>query len=148
MRVGPGINNLFVRFYTLAAGLAFGLAGAFALGGASRFAGPSFEGARDLVSWLPGHPHLWWGALFAVYGVALVASLGRAIAVHVLRFGVVVYLFLTVSFVSSVVFERAAVLQDGSIVRAALSGIVAYGTFTVFHLTLSDHLTHRGWEGC
>lgn len=147
--LGPRANNLFVRLYVLMAGLGFALGGAFALGGSQRFASPAFEGARDLVAFLPGQAHVWWGGLFIFYGVLLVAALGRRVAaIHVLRFGVVVYLFLTTSFISSVVFERSLVLADGSVVKAALSGIVAYGSFAIAHLILSDHLTHKGWEGC
>lgn len=131
-------NSLFVQFYSLSIGLAFGLGGAFLLGGTARFAGPDFAGAISMVAWLPVSAHVIWGVIFLGYGLALVFLIGRRAAIHALRAGVALYLFLVSGFV-------IALWLDG---RAALSGIVAYGVFAIAHLLLSDHLLSRGWEGC
>ena len=131
-------NTLFVRFYVLVTGLAFGLGGAFLLGGPERFSSPSFAGLRNLFGWTGIPPHLTVAALFSIYGFLLVMQLGRWHAVHVLRAGIAVYLFLVLGL-------AYAVAIDG---RAALSGVVVYSVAAIAHAYLSDHLTHRGWEGC
>lgn len=135
----PSYSKLFVRLYVLCACLGIGLGVAILVGGAHRFSGPSFVGPRDLVEpWLPWPAYWAWGTLFASYGLWVVFALGRRHAVHTLRFGVVVYLFLVLSFARSV----------GMDVRASLTGVVAYSAIAVLHLLLSDHLAHRGWERC
>lgn len=129
---------LFVRFYALMACIAIGLGIAFFVGGEVRFSGHGFVGAHDLVAWLPIPAYLSWAALFLIYGLGLVAALGKKdLAIHLLRFGVVIYLFLVTSFVRSAMLDPVA----------ALSGIVIYTATAVAHLFLSDHLTQLGWGG-
>lgn len=134
----PNYNSLFVRVYALMACLGIGLGVAVAVGGDDRFSEPSFTTPRALVSWLPIAPHWVWGLMFIVFGTVLVITLGRRIAVHVLRFGIVVYLFLATSFAGSVQVDA----------RASFVGIVFCSGLAVLHLLLSDHLTSKGWERC
>lgn len=133
----PDYNKLFVRLYTLCACLAIGLAFAVTAGGEKRFSGPSFNGPRALVEyWVPpGYAHWVWGLMFLCHGLWLVFAMGRRMAVHALRFGIVTYTFLALSFGGSV----------ASTPTAAGTGVVAYLIFAAIHLYLSDHLTSRGW---
>lgn len=130
-------NTLFIRLYVTLLAVAVGLGVAFG-SSAIRFAGPSFKGAVNLVTWLPFPPHLIWGGLFLTYGTTLLLLLGRMAAIHALRAGVVLYLFLATSFVHSMFLQP----------MAAASGVVVYTGIAVIHAFLSDHLTHQGWEGC
>lgn len=135
----PTTNTLFFRFYVLVVGLAFGLGAVFYIGGVPRFSGPSFVGARDLVGWVPYlRPHEVFGLIFLIFGLMLVGGLGRVWAVHVLRFGVALYLFFVVSLAHSA-------FSDGHV---PFTGIVVYTACALAHLLLSDHLHARGWEGC
>lgn len=120
--------------------LAVGLGTVILVGGAERFSGPNFNGAHALTDWLPLFPaHVYWGSLFMLYGGALILSLGRTIAVHTLRFGMVVYLFFAVSFAMSLHSEP----------KAALTAVVAYTIFFGIHTFLSDHLAHHHvWAEC
>lgn len=131
-------TTLFLRCYVLAACQGVALGGVFLLGGANRFAGPSFETPRNLFAWTGLPAHWIWGGVFLTYGLALVLSLGRERAVHVLRGGLALYLFLALSFAGSVFADA----------RAAMSGFVSYTIIALIHLVLSDHLHNRGWEGC
>ena len=131
-------GTLFVRAYTLMIALACGLGAVILTSGHERFSTPSFRGARDLVAWLPGEAHYYWGGLFLVYGLILIGALGRPIAVHALRFGMVIYLFFAITFFLSLLAES----------KAGLTGCVAYMTFFGFHAVLSDHLSHRSWTDC
>lgn len=130
-------HDLLVRSYVLLAALSCGVGGVILAGGAERFSGPSFEGPRDLVAWLPLDAWVWWGTLFMAHGVALALALKRPLAVHMLRFGMVVYAFLAITFAASVFQEPAA----------AATGVIAYTGFAALALFASDHLEHHGWEG-
>lgn len=134
----PNYSSLFVRVYALMACLGIGLGVAIAAGGEQRFEGPMFEAPRNLVAWLPIQPYWSWALLFSAYGLTLVGTLGRRMAVHTLRFGIVVYFFAASCFAGSMQIDP----------RASAVGLV----FTVFaaalHLFTSDHLTKRGWERC
>lgn len=131
-------QSLFFRMYVLMACLGIGLGMAILAGGADRFSGPSLTGPRNLVSWTGLEPHLVWGSAFLIYGLILVFALGRQVAVWALRGGVALYLFFVISFATSIVVEP----------RASITGLVAYGVFSLIHLYLSDHLHNRRWEGC
>lgn len=129
-------HSLFVRAYTLMVGLCFGLGAVVLTGGEPRFSAPSFTGPKALVGWLPFlPPYAWWGALFILHGIVLVLSLGRSYAVHVLRFGIVVFWFLSFAFVVSAVREPTA----------GIMAVVAYAVFGALFLFLSDHLSAHGW---
>lgn len=131
-------HDLFMRIYVLMAALSCGVGAVILTGGASRFSGPGFRGPRDLVAWLPFFDAwVYWGALFALHGIALALSMKRSIAVHTLRFGMVVYVFLAITFVVSVFKEPTA----------AAVGSVAYFVFAILALFMSDHLERFGWEG-
>lgn len=137
--MGVPYSSLFVRVYILLVSLAFGLAVAVWVGGEQRFSGPSFAGARALVEWIPFLDPSWaWGGLFFAHGAWLVFSLGRVVAIHALRFGIVVYFFFVVTLISSVISQPLA----------ALTGIVVYSAVAALHAFMADHLAHRGWERC
>lgn len=130
-------KDLFFRVYVLMAALSCGLAGVILEGGSIRFSGPGFRGPRELVSWLPFfEPHFYWGVLFMLHGIALVVCVYRPLAKHVLRFGLVVYSFLSLTFLLSV-FKEPTV---------AATGCVAYLGLGTLCLLLSDHLEQYGWE--
>ena len=131
-------SKLAVRLYILCACLAFGLGAAVLVGREERFSGPSFTTPRALVEWSGVPAYIGWAGLFIVYGILLVFSLGRDRAVHVLRFGIVVYCFLALSFLGSVAVDP----------KASITGVVAYFSFAMAHLFLSDHLVFRGWDRC
>lgn len=128
-------RRLFVRFYALGIALAIGLGTAMLAGGPERFATPSFESAVRLVAWMPGPPNVPWACVFLIYGTALVFVLGKPIAVHVLRFGIAVYLFFVTTFIWSLFINT----------KASLAGLVIYSAFATGHLFLSDHLSQKGW---
>lgn len=129
-------HDLFVRTYVLMVGLTFGLGSVILTGGSERFSGPSFAGPRVLAEPLPWlQPHVYWGLLFLLHGLLLVTALGRQRAVHVLRFGIVVFWFLAFGFVVSG-FQQST---------AALTGVVAYLVVGSLFLVLSDHVRARGW---
>lgn len=132
-------NGLFaVRFYVLAAGLGIGLGAATLVGGEARFSEPSYSGPAGLVLWTGIPAHWVWGAIFLTYGIILVLAFGRhTTSIHALRFGVVLYFFLAVSFVGSAALDA----------RASLTGIIVYTVFAMAHAFLSDHFHSRGWEG-
>lgn len=131
-------GDLFVRVYTLMVGLAFGLGTVTISGGAARFSSPSFDGPKNLVSWLPFLPeHTYWGLIFLAYGCGLVVSMGRQYAVHILRLGIVVFLFLAVGMSASLIGAP----------KAALTGVVTYTAIASLFLLLSDHLRVHGWGG-
>lgn len=137
MRAQINPSTIAVRMYTLLVGLALGLGGVILLGGHDRFAGESFHGARMLVEWVPvAPPWVLWGSLFIAYGLSLAWSMGRDIGVHALRFGVVVYMFLVISFLESLFPEPTA----------ALTAVVAYTTFALIHGVLSVHVEKYGWS--
>lgn len=127
--------EILLQTYMLMVALSFGLGGVIIAGGEQRFSGPSFKGARDLVSWA-GDPHLLWGAMFILLGALLVWGVGKRMAIHFLRFGLVVFVFLALSFVRSISVSPAV----------ALTGIVAYAIFGALHLALSLHLDKHGWN--
>lgn len=130
-------RDLFFRTYVLLSCLGCGMGGVILTGGAARFSGPAFRGPRDLVDWLPiFDAWVYWGVLFVLYGLALGIAMKRSIAVHVLRFGMVVYTFLSLTFMLSV-------LQEPTV---AATGCVAYLIFAVLSLFMSDHLETFGWE--
>lgn len=130
-------HDLFVRVYGLMIGLSFGLGAVILSGGPRRFNNPTFEGPRDLVAWLPlMPPYAWWGVMFLVYGTVLAVCIGRMVAVHVLRFGIVVFAFLTIAFLSSVLQSPVAVM----------TGVVAYLVFALLFAVLQDHLSASGWK--
>jgi hypothetical protein len=130
-------TSLFLRGYVLMAAQGLGLGGVFMFGGESRFSGPAFHSLRDLTEWTTIPPHWVWGGVFMAYGFTLVFALGKSWAVHVLRGGLALYLFLALSFGGSAWNDE----------RAAWSGLVSYSILAVVHLILSDHLSSRGWEG-
>lgn len=130
-------DTFLLRLYTLLVGLSFGLGTVILTGGPQRFASPSFDGPKALTSVLPWFsPHTYWGLLFAAYGLALIGALGRWQAVHVLRFGVVVYMFLAVALTVSVFTNPIA----------ALTGVVTYLVLAGFHAVVSEHIAHTGWN--
>lgn len=135
MRTRIEFSTLFVRLYVLMVALAFGLGAAFLLGKTERFSEPSLAGMRNLVGWLPVAPHILWGAVFLVFGLSLIGALGRSVAVHVLRGGMVIYLFMVTGLVMAP-FEEP---------KASLTGIVVYMGMFGCHAVLADHLAHRGW---
>lgn len=138
MRSGIDFHTLFVRTYSLMIGLQFGLGAVMIAGGRERFSAPSFDGPRDLVAALPYFPpHVYWGLLFLLHGAALVLTMGRRGAIHVLRFGLVVCMFLTIAFLISVFTNPVA----------ALVWVVTYAALGVLFLLLADHLHDRGWTG-
>ena len=134
----PNYNSLFVRIYALMACLGIGLGVAIVVGGTERFSGPSFRGPHNLVDWTGMPAYAVWGVVFLAYGLSLVFSLGRRAAIHVLRVGIALYFFFVLSFATSVAVDP----------KASITGCVAYTITAVVHLYLSDHLHHRGWEGC
>jgi len=125
-----------VRFYVLGTCLAIGLAVAIVGGGDARFSAPSFDGPRGLVSWTGFDPHLVWGAAFLAYGIVLVGGLGRTWAIHALRFGLVLYWFLAISFTGSLFTQPTA----------SATGLVAYACIGVAHALLADHFHAYGWD--
>lgn len=134
----PGHSALFVRTYILCACLAIGIGSVILLGGARRFNAPIFRTPRALVEWLPMDPHWSWGLLFLAHGVALALTYARATALHVLRFGIVVHLFMAIGVASSVALEA----------RAPAVAVVGFLFFAGIHLFLSDYLAGRDWDGC
>lgn len=135
-------DTLTARVYMLMVGVSFGL-GAVVLGGdPRRFSGPSFEGPRHLVQWVPGwEPHQLWGALFLLHAIIMVALWGRTTAVHALRFGMVVFWFLAIAFATSV----ATVEMVRSQPAPALTAVVMYTGWGTLYLLVSDYLSDRGW---
>lgn len=129
-------ETLLLQIYSLKIALAFGLGAVILAGGDQRFNNPSFQSPRDLVSWTGLDARVVWGILFLALGAALVFTIGMRLAVHVLRFGMVVYMFLVVGFIVSVINSPAA----------SLTGIVAYGTFGIAHALVSVHLDKYGWN--
>ena len=138
MNTRLNFTTLFLRCYVLAACQGVALGGVFLLGGDNRFSSPSFETPRNLLAWTGLPAHWGWGTVFLMYGLALVMSLGQDRAVHVLRMGLALYLFLALSFAGSVFADA----------RAAMSGFVSYTIIALIHLVLSDHLHGRGWKEC
>lgn len=138
MNARTDYGSLFVRLYILLIALAAGLAAAVWIGGSERFSGPSFAGPRHLVAWIPVDSSVLWGTLFFLHGMWLTFSLGRKMAIHAMRFGIVVYLFFAVSLITSVLREPVA----------AMTGVVVYTVVALWHLLMSDHLVHLGWERC
>lgn len=139
MRPYPNLHGgLFVKVYMLMVALAGGLASAFLVGGEARFAGPSFATPRALVQWLPIDAYLVWGIGALAYAVCLILTLGRPLAIHVLRAGIILYFLLALSFAGSVVVDA----------KAAASGFTTYFVIATLHLVLQDHLSSRGWERC
>jgi len=127
-----------VKVYVLMAALAMGMSGAFIVGGEARFSSPSFTVPAQLVQALPFGSNVAWGTFFFCYAIALIYTLGRSGAIHVLRFGIALYLFLAISFGGSVVVDT----------KAAASGAITYIAIATLHLFLQDHLSSRGWERC
>lgn len=133
---GPAGTLLFVRLYCTLVVLATGLGVVVLFGGENRFSAPGFAGARALVSFVPVKPYVAWGLIFLAYGLALLAALGKRAAVHVLRFGMMLYIFFAIGLLKSVL--------DSPITAA--TGVVVYGCCMLFHAFLSDYLDHNGWE--
>lgn len=130
-------RDLFFRSYVLLAGLGCGMGGVILTGGEDRFSGPAFRGPRDLVDWLPFFDAwVYWGVLFLMYGMALGVTMKRPAAVHVLRFGLVVYSFLALTLAVSVLREPTV---------AAVGCVLCLG-FAALSLFMSDHLGCFGWE--
>ncbi len=131
-------DTLFSRLYVLMACISCGAGAVILGGGAPRFSGDEFKGARDLVNWMPFFDSwVYWGALFLLHGLGVGYSLQRPIAKHVLRFGIVVYTFLAFTLVYS--------LTQGPTV-AAFGCVLCFG-IAVLALFLSDHLEQHGWGG-
>jgi hypothetical protein len=126
-----------VRFYVLLTCLSIALGVVVSLGGAERFSEPSFDGPRAIVQWMPIEEHYVWGAMLLVFSLALVGALGRGVAIHVLRVGLVVYFFLAAGFIGSAIVEPTASL---------ILSVVFLGIGTA-HALLADHFDARGWEG-
>lgn len=134
---GPTGSLLFIRMYAVTVLLAAGLGAVVLYGREERFSGPAFAGPRDFVEWVPVlAPYQVWAGAFLIYGLLLVAALGRAYAVHVLRVGMILYFFFSLSFALSVLSNPVA----------AATGVVAYLCFFLIHLFLSDHLSATGWK--
>ncbi len=129
-------ETLLIQMYMLKVALAFGLGGVVLMGGSGRFSNTTFGGPRDLVDWTGIPAHVIWGLMFLALGTGLIWSVGKPAAVHFLRFGMVVYVFLVITFVVSVVNSPTA----------ALTGVVAYGVFATAHALLSTHLAAYGWK--
>lgn len=135
----PEFGSLHVRIYVILAALSCGLGGVILTGQEQRFSAPTFAQARALVEWWPfAPPWALWGTMFVLYGTALALAFGRPIAVHVVRFGMVPYLFFTITILFSGFAD----------IRASLTGVVAYSTFFALHAVVADHLAHRSWAGC
>ena len=116
------------RVYGTMIGLMVGLGVAVLSGGPGRFSGPSFQGPKDLISWLPFWPeYIYWGLLFLLHGISLVVAQGKTWEHHVLRFGTVVCFFWVTGFIKAA-FDTPV---------AALTGIVAYSAFGLIFAFLS-----------
>lgn len=129
-------ETLLIQMYSLKVALAFGLGAVVLAGGDERFSGPTFRGPKNLFAWTDLNPRLVWGMIFLCLGAGLVWAIGKPVAIQVLRFGLVVYCFLVVTFLWSA-FQSPT---------AALTGVVAYGTFAAAHALLSVHLDAYGWN--
>jgi hypothetical protein len=129
-------ETLLIQMYSLKVALAFGLSAVIVAGGEERFSGDAFKGPRALVAWLPVEPYMPWATLFLLLGAALVYGIGKPVAIHVLRFGMVVYVFLLIAFACSA-------FQDPTV---AFTGCVAYTVFAAAHLLVSAHLDTYGWH--
>lgn len=131
------LSSLVLRVYAVMACISVGLGAVFLWGGEERFSGDAFATPRRLVSWMSVAPSTVWGGAFLIFGVVMALCIGKQLAVWVLRVGVALYLLLSLSFLWSV--------MDSA--QVAASGCVVYAGIALVHLFLSDHLTHRGWEG-
>lgn len=130
-------RDLFFRSYVLLACLGCAIGGVILTGRSERFSGPAFRGPRDLVDWIPLlDAWVCWGVLFLLYGLTLGLAMKRAAAVHVLRFGLVVYTFLALTLAVSVLREPTV---------AAIGCVLCMG-FAALSLIMSDHLECNGWE--
>lgn len=137
VRASP--EALLVQLYVLDITLAGALGAVLLVSGERQFSGPAFTSAQDLVDWMPGEPHVTWGCLFIALAATLLGSLGRQeSAVRVLRFGMVVYVFLAVACLSALVFRDAD--EAGSFI------CIASLIFATNHLVLSVHLDGYGWR--
>lgn len=137
MRLNLDLTSLALRVYAVMACISVGLGAVFLWGGEERFSGPAFRTPRQLVSWMSVDPSTVWGGAFLIFGLVMAFCIGKQGAVWVLRAGVALYLLLAISFLGSVMHSP----------QVAASGCVVYAGIALVHLFLSDHLTHRGWEG-
>lgn len=128
-------RDLFFRCYALLAAVSCTFGAVILVGGPDRFTEPSFAGPRELVSWAPFEPWVYWGALFMIHGIVMILSIKRKPAVNVLRFAMVVYVFLTITFLVSVFREPTA----------TAGWCVIFAGFACLALFLSDHLGEYGW---
>lgn len=131
---------LFVRLYVLLTGLTLCCGGVVLAGGETRFSGPAYDTPRALAkAFLPDFmpPYQWWGVLFLLLGAALALSTGHMIAVHVLRFGIVVNWFLALGLAGSA-WHNATVGLLGMMMFVGAGGL---------YLIMADHLYTRRWDG-
>lgn len=134
---GLSLATLLIQMYSLMIALAFGLGVVILTGGDGRFSGTALSGARDLANWVPIlEPQEVWGALFLLLSFALVWGIGKRAAIHILRFALVVYLFLAIAFLNS----------SGTDPTVALTAVVAYVTFGIAHALISVELDLHGWR--
>lgn len=129
-------ETLLLQMYSLKVALACGLGAVILAGGDERFSAPALGSAKDLVAWTGANPRIVWGLLFLAIGVALIWALGKRVAIHILRFGLVVYMFFVVGLAISVFRDPAA----------GLMGIVVFTVLGAAHALLSVHLEKYGWQ--
>ena len=130
------LDDLAVRVYVLLVAGCFAIGVAVLVGNDSRFEGPSFEVALALGELFPlFDAHTWWALLFLTLGGLLIATLGRRIAVHVLRFGFVVFTALAFTFI----------LSAFTTPTASLAVIPAFLVIAGIFVLLGDHIAHKGW---
>lgn len=130
---------LLFQVYSLMVASAIGLSAViFTSGffGSDVFRGGELRGPRDLVQWIPyTTPEALWGILFLAIGALLIWGIQKSWTIHVLRFSLVVYLFLSISFVTSVGTSAISLM-------AAVFALI----HALLHLVLSVRIDVYGWR--
>lgn len=115
--------------------LAVGVGITILLGGENEFSSPAFTGPKNFVEWTQIPAFVVWGCVYLFYGSLLIVSVGKTVAIHVLRAGMIVYGFFGISFTSSLLSSPDA------------SGIfvVLFVVLFALHALLADYLAEHGW---
>lgn len=130
---------LLIQVYSLMVAAAIGLATVILSAGAlagEDFLGGELEGPRALVDWVPFlSPEVLWGFLFLAVGAGLIWGIQKRWTIHLLRFCIVVYTFLALSFVTS----------DGVSAISLMAAVLAL-IHAGMHLILSVRIDVHGWR--